>query len=358
MTAFRAKASGPGLIPCLAALATVAAMAGCVRYVESVRGPEPYYRSRFPAGDPSGQLRTMLESVRQIRTTAYYRTYEFDRETAPAEGAPIDEELFARARDTVDADVSRRATGVVVGGSGRRALLLTANHVVHFPDTLVERFGGTAGDRSTGAAAGKIRSVAVLTRRVDWVVGLPALDPFEVLASDGRSDLAFLGVEYDEGEAPAEVPVLGASPGDPDRLSWGSFVYVLGYPAGYPMVTRAIVGDPGTASDRPGSFTVDGVWNRGMSGGLILAVRSEGDTLEWIGTARAAAFELEHRLVPEEGAGEAADPSVPYRGSVYLEEEERILYGIGLSTSVEAVRRFADEHRARLRDLGYELSRF
>ena len=39
--------------------------------------------------------------------------------------------------------------------------------------------------------------------------------------------------------------------GDASRLTWGSFVYVLGYPQGYPMVTRGIVSLPAFAIGEP-----------------------------------------------------------------------------------------------------------
>jgi hypothetical protein len=204
----------------------------------------------------------------------------------------------------------------------------------------------------------RIQSVSILVERITWVVGLPELGSVEVLASDNEGDLVFLGVEYPEERVRRDLPVLDVPLGDPARLSWGSFVYVLGFPAGYRMVTRGIVSDPRDESDLTRSFTIDGVWNRGMSGGLVLAIRGDGGGLEWVGLARAAAVGTERRLVPEEGAETQYEPWVPYDGRIYLEETQRILYGITLSISLTAIRRFADQYRDRLGEQGYALSRF
>jgi hypothetical protein len=328
---------------------------GCTRYVEADRGPQAYYQTGFPIHDTSGELERALESVKRIRVNTLYQTYLFDEATAPSETVRITNEVLATATDTVISDRSRAATAVLVAKEEGRLVLLTADHAVHFPDTIVERYG----PEGAGVVVGEtrtLRSVSVLTQRTNWVVGLPELDPFRVLARDEVNDLAFIGVEY--GELPEEggPRVLSQAPGRPDRLSWGSFVYVLGYPSGYPMVTRGIVSDP--QGEQAGAFVIDGLWNEGMSGGLILAVRGDGSGMEWVGMARAAAARTEDVLVPEEGAHDGREPWMPYEGPIFLEEVRRIQYGITLSVPMHAIRRFADRHRSQLREDGYELPRF
>lgn len=328
---------------------------GCTRYVEADRGPQAYYQTGFPIHDTSRDLERTLESVKRIRVNTLYLTYLFDEATAPPETAPINEGMLAMASDTLVSDQSRAATAVLVSKAEGRLILLTAGHAVHFPDTLVERYGV----EETGAVVGgirRLRSVSILTQRTNWVVGLPELDPFRVLARDEVSDLAFIGVDYGELPEAGGPRVLSQEPGRPDRLSWGSFVYVLGYPSGYPMVTRGIVSDP--RGEEAGAFVIDGLWNEGMSGGLILAVRGDGSGMEWVGMARAAAARTEEVLVPEEGAHDLREPWMPYAGPIFLEEVRRIQYGITLAVPMHAIRRFADRHRSNLREDGFELPRF
>lgn len=176
---------------------------------------------------------------------------------------------------------------------------------------------------------------------------------FEVLAEDAEADLALLGTVY-----PADTPLRALSTlttpmGGSERLSWGSFVYVLGHPGGYDMVTRGIVSDPGRGSS--GFFLIDGLWNEGMSGGPILAVRGEDGTLEWVGIARAAAGRTEQRLVPDPAFIPEREERVLYRGRIYIEEVQRILYGISFSVPTAVIRRFTNRSRPRLRARGWPL---
>lgn len=337
---------------------------GCTRYVPVERGPQAYYRTGFPTFDTSERLERILESVMALRVTAKYRSFRFAPDAAPVEGDPIDDAQLRQAADTTEMEVSRRATAIVVGVDGNKILLLSTHHAVQVPDTLVEHFRTEpAGERDSPEALGspggrRIRSVSVLTGTASWGVGPEELHFFEVLASDERSDLAFLGIEHPDGEAGSRMSVLPALAGISSRLSWGSFVYILGYPAGYPMVTRGVVSRLKRTSDADGGFIVDGVGNRGMSGGPILAIRGDSDSVEWVGMARAAAVEVEHRLVPEEGAEEERDPGIPYDGPIYLQEIRRMLSGITLSISMDEIRRFADEHRRELEERGYRLTFF
>lgn len=365
MTASPARGSLP-IRPLLAAAALAAtAVAGCGRHAETEPSPQAYYRTGFPAGDASTILRRIFDSVKPIQVRGVYRTYVFAENEAPGPGESPGPELFARAVDTTEIDEARRATAIVVAASGGRTLLLTTRHAVHFPDTIVDRasaprpfaVGGGAPaeaapeEDAPGAGGGRIRSISVLRETTRWVVGLPGMEFLEVIATDRESDLALVGIEA----SPADASPLSAPAGDPDRLSWGSFVYVLGYPAGYPVVTRGIVSAPGRDSELTGSFTVDGVWNRGMSGAPILAVRGDGSGLEWVGTARAAAVEFEHTLVAEEGAEEIQDPVLPYDGPIYLERTARILHGINLSIPLDRIRRFTDASRDAVLERGYPL---
>ena len=206
------------------------------------------------------------------------------------------------------------------------------------------------GKLADAPATRRIRSVGILDSRENFVVGLPGLEPFRVLVHDVERDLAFLGVQYPRDAELADLRVLRVGSGDSRRLAWGSHVYMLGYPAGYRMVTQGIISDP--EADLAASFVVDGLGHEGMSGGPIFGVRGEGESLEWVGVARATAVSTEERLVPEAGS-EVLDPWTPYRGPIYLRPVSRPHLGITLSTSIRQIRAFAEESRDRLREMGY-----
>ncbi len=341
-----------------AAAAVFLGSMSCTRQVETLYdlGPQAYYRTGFPLRDTSETLERALRSVKRIQSRGYYTTYVFPPETAPLETEPITAALLATAVDTLSSSQERAATGVIVSRSGRNVTLVTVAHVLTFPDTILEYYDADAAEAGLPPALTpprQIESVSLLTQQTNWVLDLPEVDSFEILATERTSDVALIGVEYRAGEDPEDVDPLQISAGDPQRLAWGSFVYVLGYPRGYPMVTRGVVSAP----DHPvlESFVVDGLWNRGMSGGLILAVRGDGEGLEWVGMAQAAAGSVEARLVPDEDELENHDIRRPYVGPIFVEEYQRIDYGITLSVPMTRIRRLLDEHRSELRERGFEL---
>jgi len=172
-----------------------------------------------------------------------------------------------------------------------------------------------------------------------------------VLARDEHYDLALLGMELGELSDTTLFPPLALQTGDSKRLSWGSFLYVLGYPAGYRMVTRSIVSNPNW--DGRGGFISDGLWNEGISGGLILAIRGETGNLEPVGLARAGAATSELRLQPDTLSAAAAGETRRYEGMLYVESVLRIQYGITLPVSMTAVSDFVERNRAALRARGY-----
>ncbi len=329
------------------------AATGCVRYVTVSQGPQAYYQTAFPGHDVSGQLEEAFQAVKRIRVTGVYEHYRFSPGTAPFAGDLLGPDILAQAVDTFTNTTSREASAVQVARSGRRVTLLTNHHAVQFPDTVVEYAETSAGRRITPPERRRIERVSVKRDQYNLVMDRAGIQPFQILAQDESSDLALIGATFAPGTPSQSFQVLRVPVGDADRLSWGSFVYVLGHPGGYPMVTRGIVSDP--RREATASFVIDGLWNEGISGGLILAVRGTDGSLEWVGMARAAAGRIEHRLAPDPEALQDLDQRTLYEGRIYLEEVKRILYGISLSVPMNAIREFVTRNRADLRRRGWEV---
>lgn len=339
-------------------LAILLPLISCTRYVEVAPGADgrAYYQTASPLHDTSERLERVLRSVRRIQSRVAYTTYVFSEDSAPLRSELASPGILGGAVDTVASSQERAATAVLVSRTGRNLSLVTVAHALTFPDTVVELFGrGRPSDPPDAEVGGarRVERISIKTRQTSWILDLPELDTFEVLARDESADVALIGVAYPEDEDLQDLEIYEGVVGEPDRLALGSFVYVLGYPRGYPMVTRGIVSTPTHPAMR--SFLVDGLWNRGMSGGPILAVRGDGETLEWVGIARAAAGSVETRLVPEEDALEEYGEVRPYDGPIFLEEHRQIDYGIMHSVTMTDIRRLVDEHREDLAERGYEL---
>lgn len=338
------------------ALLAAAANTACVRYVPVDRGPQAYYQTAFPDHDVSGQLEEAFRAVKRIRVTGVYDHYRFSPETAPLEGDPLGPGVLAQAVDTFTNSTSREASAAQIARTNRRVTLLTNHHATFFPDTLVEYAETPRGERPAPPGRRRIERVSVKRDQYNLVMDRAGIQPFEVLARDVQLDLALIGAAYPLGTEGRVLTILRVPVGDADRLSWGSFVYVLGHPGGYPMVTRGIVSDP--RREATSSFLIDGLWNEGISGGPILAIRGQDGTLEWVGIARAAAGRVEQRLTPDPAALPRLDQRTLYEGRIYLEEVQRILYGISLSVPMTTIREFLNRNRSTLRNRGWEVPRF
>jgi len=309
-------------------------------------GPQSYYLTS-PVYDTSVELDRVFASVRQIRFTAEYETYVFDERSGVTESDVLAGQFKSRA-DTVFAEtLTKSGTAVIIAHSGIRLTLLTVNHVVRFPPVRFEYYEEEPGRTGARDTPRRVASASVRTAERGLLLPHPGPRPFEVLARDERNDLALLGLDLGEFSDESRFAALRLDAGDARRLSWGSFVYVIGFPQGYPMVTRAIVSNPDW--DGRGSFVTDGIWNEGMSGGLIMAVRAETGNLELVGLARASAAERELRLRPDTTGIGPGVSALRYEGPLYVETGLRIQYGITLPVSMNFVRDFLDREKVSLR---------
>ena len=236
----------------------------------------------------------------------------------------------------------------------RKLTIRTTDHATHFPDTIVHYFGAEGRGAGLELDRRAIERISIKTQQANTVSGQRYVDPFEILARNQAEDLALSGVTFTYEVGSRDRPPSRLAAGDPRRLSVGSLVYAIGHPAGFQMVTHGIVSNRGPNA----SFLIDGLWNEGMSGAPILAVRGEGGGVEWVGIAQAASARTEYRLLAEEKAERTQDPRRPYEGPIYLQPVQEIRYGITFSVPMTVIRRFLDEHRSLMTDRGYPLPSF
>lgn len=331
------------------------AVGGCVRPAEiRPTGPQAYYQTAYPPNDVSGDLERTLLSVVRIQATGSYSTFVFTRASAPTESelGASGGTVLARAVDTLRSNTTLAATGIAIASEGDRLTILSVNHAISFPDTIVEFFVSEGSEGTVRESAALVERVSFKTEQKTLISSPMIGEPLEILARDPRVDLALLGMRLRSPADTTEIRPLTLTFGDSRSLSWASFVYVLGYPAGFRMVTPGIVSEP---DRRNGTFLIDGLWNQGISGGPILAMRGDGTGLEWVGVARAAAARTESRLVPQMGAESVQDARAPYEGSIFLQPTPEIRYGITFSVPLTSIRQFLDAHRADLRRARYPL---
>lgn len=305
--------------------------------------PSQTYTSSFPAKDTSGELQKIRQSLTRITSTANYITYFFDRiSVTPDKLKTMD--LEKAASRTMTSSESMAGTAISILENQQHLAFLTNAHVVDFPDTLISYYSGEDIEADT-----YVKAVTIKRTQNNLILDIGTVGSFEVLALDSQTDIALLHVRK-ENHPEIEVSPLPITVGDPRDLRWGSFIYVMGFPKGFPMVTRGMVSDPNRSPD--GDFLTDALFNSGISGGIIMASRDNFNSLEWVGMTNTAAADFEKMLVPDPDKSYNYPSFDLYTDSVYIRRESRIAYGITQALPVTKVHDFVRANSQILSRLG------
>lgn len=306
------------------------------------------YDSEFPSANASDEIGTIANSVKKVYSVSYYTTWQFERKSQVMRFHILSGLYTKMTVGTISTQESVSGSATLIKTDGGKIALLTCEHVVHAPDTLITLYDPVEGDQSS-----YIRSISVKSKQENWVRDLGECGPFLVLASDRDLDVAFIGKTC--GSFP-EMPVTFPYPyGHSDELEWGSFVYIFGFPMGQPAVTKAIVSKP--SREDPDQFTVDALLNKGFSGGPILAIRDGVPHFELVGMVRAVSSEEEYYLRPSSN-DKTYYEIFPYRGDVFADSREMVRYGLNFTVPAGEILRFYKKHREELIREGYDLDPF
>ncbi len=307
------------------------------------------YYSETPYTNSSADLEKITHSVKKVNCYATYRTYVFGENSTVTLKDLSGENLLEKSMARVDNNESVSGTALAIYYDGERIALLTCAHVAVFPDTLINW-----SEHSDLQSNRYIHSISFKLRQQLYIRDIPAGGPIQVLASNIKDDIALLGRTLQQ---PATVTdVFGYPAGHSDKLEFGNFVYLVGYPVGQLMVTSGLVSLP---SDPKANFLTDAPFNEGFSGGIVLAVRSDAPELELVGLGRSVSARTSYSLKPEKQIHEYTyNPSVPYSGNIYVNEEKEMNYGITFVVPVNRLRQFYNENRQLVTGQGYNLDKF
>lgn len=307
------------------------------------------YTTSFPTRDVSEQLQDIKESVIRISSTGIYRTYAISgRLLTNSDLKTVKIEEIATRSFT--SNESTAGTAISVYSDKQNVVLLTNAHVINYPDTLISYIDKEGVPKQTF-----IQSVKIKKSQNNLVYDLPNVGPFEIIDFNEDSDLALLKVSkrnFPNFNAPS-LPVIV---GDPANLEWGSFVYIIGYPKGYPMITRGIVSDPGRG--KYDDFLTDALFNPGISGGLIIATRNDFRSFEWIGMTNTASADLTKLLVPDPLKVSEYENFDIYRDSIYVETKTNLTYGITQAIPMKRIIEYLESNERELGRMGFRLNRF
>ncbi len=295
------------------------------------------YDSEFPYRNCSSELDEISKTVKKLYCLVEYDQYSFKITDLLTHSDLAGLNLKKKADEKSFFTESVHGTATVIYNEGGNILVLTCAHVIDYPDTVFSYFLDEKGQKTT-----YIESLGIKKKQQNFIRDFPDQGLLDIIALDKDLDIAFLGNQFD---APVtNVKVFNYPSGDSRQLEWGSFVYIIGFPAGYQMVTRGIVSNP-----KPGKndeFIIDALFNTGISGGIVLAVRDGVPNFELVGIAKSVSAKYHNVLKPEKDSHEESyNPNVPYEGKLFVKMEKDLNYGITFTVSISAIRHFYEKNR-------------
>lgn len=301
--------------------------------------PDGRYDSEFPDKSVSDQLSEISKSIKKLDCLAFYMTYVFPPENQLKINTITKENIkeLSVSEDVTNESVAGTAT--IVYYDGQTIGLLTCAHVVDYPDTIFNWYD---------AEKTILQSISVKVRQQNYISGLPDGEDIEIVVLDRKNDIALLKKKLD---AHVERPdVFTYKTGNTGELEWGTFVYIMGYPLGNLMVTRAIVSNPDKAKN--GVFLTDALYNKGISGSPVFAIRDGVPNFEWIGMAKSTSAENFTYLKPDEDMLDHTNVKYPYQGTFYAQKKLDINYGVTFSVTIEAIESFFNKNKRKIENAG------
>jgi len=300
----------------------------------------------YPYGDVSFALNKISQSIYKFNVITFYKTYYFSKHQSFVKHNLHDSLMLSEAVAQAVTHETALGTATVVYLDNYLAGLLTCAHVVHFADTLVRYFPD---------AQAKVQSVSVKIKQKIFVSGMQGIEP-EVVATNTKSDIALLKMDVESlpvEEMPVKLPV---PVGNSAQLDWGNFVYIMGFPLGQMMLNHGIVSHP--SQQRKGFFLTDAVFNKGISGAPVFAIRDGAPYFEWVGMASSGMVDKLVYLEPALDKDETYTQSEAFSGKILINRKKIIKYGLTYSVSIEEILKFVNQHQTELSENGFRVDGF
>jgi Trypsin-like peptidase domain len=307
------------------------------------------YDSQFPYIDASKQLEEISNTIQRVNCIAFYNSFQLKEDSKIKKFNLSENSIKQNLKQNIFYERTSSGTATVLTNANGHVALLTAAHVVSFPDTVITYFSD-----SNGLFTDYVESVSVKESQKNYIAGFPNGSHIDILIINNSIDVALLGSQY-QPSFTIKLSVFNYPNGSAKELQWGDFVYFLGYPLNYKMISKAIVSSP--SYDKDGSFLIDGVVNRGFSGGIVLAVRDGVPNFELVGIIQWMPEETISVLTPRKSLNNYNE-LIPYQGNEYIEQLKLYNYGITKVIPIDVITKFINKNKNYLIDKGYELKNF
>lgn len=306
------------------------------------------YTSSFPQKDVTEELKKAQQSVIRIVSTAFYNNYAFAQDYITLDDIKTNGPMKISI-DQFSSEESTAGTTIILDQNRENSLLLTCEHVISFPDTAITYF-----ENENLPPQKYVKSISIKQRQNNLAFIGNEMESYEIIAANERLDLALLRIPIGRNKNLDQHKIM-AKPGNSNMLQLGSFLYILGFPKGYAMITRGLASSSESWNDR--FFVTDATFNPGISGGLILASRNNFKSFEWVGIASSASATRKSVLVPRPITEKYSRAARPYSDSVFVQRQTRINYGITQAVPINKIKEFLRNNEDAISRNGFSLDR-
>ncbi len=307
------------------------------------------YDSEFPYMRASKQLEEISNTIQRVNCIAFYNSFQLKENSNIKRSDLTENTITKNLKQNVFYERTSSGTATILSDENGYVALLTAAHIVDFPDTVITYFSN-----ANGLFTDDVESISIKQNQKNYIAGFPDGSEVNILIINDDIDVALLGNKYMPSFS-ISLHVFDYPNGDAKELDWGNFVYFFGFPLNYKMISKGIVSSP--SYDKDGSFLIDGVVNRGFSGGIVLAIRDGVPNFELVGIIQ---------WMPEETFSVLAPPKsltnynklIPYHGTEYVDQLKLYKYGITKVIPIEVIKNFFKKNQNYLIEKGYNLKNF
>ncbi|WP_138432132.1 S1 family peptidase [Fodinibius saliphilus] len=306
-----------------------------------------HYTTSFPTHDVSKQIEDARSAVLRIISTSFYNSYTFDKAYLTLNDIKTNnpQDIAAGYYST---EQSSAGTGIILDNTYNSSLIITCKHVVTSPDTVITYFEGDNIPDNTF-----IKSISIKRKQNDLLFTKSRIYDFDIIASDESYDLALIAADTRKKDRLSYNPIQFKA-GNSDDVKMGSFLYIFGFPRGYPMLTRGLASTD--AYKNKHFFLTDALFNPGISGGLVIASKNNFRNFEWVGMARSATASEESILVPRTFEKDYSKLSKPYLDQPFVQKKTRISYGVTQAIPIDTIKEFINSHQQSITANGFRYS--
>ena len=149
------------------------------------------YDSEFPYMGASKQLEEISNTIQRVNCIAFYNSYQL-KENSNLKKSDLNEKTIDKnLKQNIFYERTSSGTATILSTENGYVALLTAAHVVDFPDTVITYFSD-----AKGLYTNEVESISIKQSQKNYIAGFPNGSEVNILLINNDIDVALLGNKY------------------------------------------------------------------------------------------------------------------------------------------------------------------